>query len=152
LSWHIVATPHSFVHGHINFVLWYMPFMFFAAATAFVVIGAYLLRVPNLTRQAPAEVIWLGTLATAVILAAVVFPADSQSTPAAFMTRTIADAELLYQQRNPALEVRGSDDRIYFIGDCDSAALSVQFFVHVYKPGVSDFQGRDFSWDAMKIP
>lgn len=32
LSWHVLAKVHSYVHGHMNHVLWNIPFIFFAAA------------------------------------------------------------------------------------------------------------------------
>jgi hypothetical protein len=41
ISWHVLASGHSYIHTHINFVLWNIPFTFFSIP-AFLVIFDYL--------------------------------------------------------------------------------------------------------------
>jgi hypothetical protein len=38
LSWYVLAKPHSYIHTHLNFVVWYLPFALFAAIAVGVLI------------------------------------------------------------------------------------------------------------------
>jgi hypothetical protein len=53
LSWFIVFKSHSYIHTHVNYVVWQMPFIFFGFAVWGIVIGR-VLSMPGL-RQATAK-------------------------------------------------------------------------------------------------
>jgi hypothetical protein len=151
LSWHVVATPHSFVHPHMNFVLWYMPFLPFAGATAAVVVAGYLFRRPDFGKPLR-EVGWAGGIVGAVLLGYVIFATGGDRKPESVFMPAVLAAKSVYRQNDPSLEVRASTTRLYFIADCDSAELQVRFFVHVYPLGSQDMTNRDFSWNEAKLP
>jgi hypothetical protein len=54
LSWFVIFKAHSYSHGHLNFIVWQMPFVFFGAAISGLVVKISFSRLVAAVRGAPA--------------------------------------------------------------------------------------------------
>ena len=51
ISWHIVFKAHSYIHTHINFITWYMPFALFGFVVTGVVVSSFLNNIFDIVRK-----------------------------------------------------------------------------------------------------
>jgi hypothetical protein len=65
ISWFVLAKPHSYYHGHMNFVVWYLPFGLLAATGMGILLDEFLQSVVGARKALPAVV---GILTAAALL------------------------------------------------------------------------------------
>lgn len=138
LSWFVLAKGHSYIHHHMNYVLWHVPFLLVALPLC-----AYLFG--RLVRQRA----WPG-LAVALI-AVIVGGVATRSMPAA---RSLPFFTMATERGTVAIMREG----ILFDFKCSELSPEKSFFVHLgsrpkYLPEAykkESFLNLDFSWDEAR--
>lgn len=135
ISWFIVGKAHSYIHTHMNYVLWHITFMIFAVPVIVFLFKALLPR--GFTYVAPS------TLITAIVLFNQCFPAGLDT------TKVIAKFEV----SNGSISLL--DNGIYFDLNCQKIEdFGEHFFLHMYVPEKhmpetyknNEFINMDFKW------
>lgn len=146
LSWHILAKAHSYVHGHMNHVLWYVPFLLIG----FTFFGAFF-KLSWINRRVFLRE-WKAFCLLLSLFAGVYLAQDYvRSMRKADLVLQAAPLEIVSANENFSLYVSG-DQLVYAARVCDSS-LKTRFFLHVYPQNVerlkaksSKFDNFDFNW------
>lgn len=153
LSWFILAKVHSYVHTHINHVLWSMPFILFVMAFVGYIIkllikdfGSRFGVSNNLGRIF--LIIFISVVCLVFLVSRNKFHND---------TSEIKTGVLISEAKEGNIKVYlGKDNSIsYIINDCDKNDLDNAFFLHFYplsEDGINGltfgFENHDFMWNS----
>lgn len=154
VSWLVLAKAHSYIHQHMNYVLWYLGFV--SSLLYLTIIGAehfwsllrssvYLDKVFVLLRIVLSHkyyrIIFVFCFITGCLIVSV--SADYLNKKE-ILTDKLQEAELIYQDRDFSVYV--SKELILFKSkSCDRLVNERRFFVHVY--GMKgEFINLDFNW------
>lgn len=161
LSWHILAKGHSYIHGHMNHVLWYVPFLLIGFAYLGYILSLlrYLLglvasRTLNLSIKN--RFIALGGLLSPLIVA-YLFVLDKQNK--AYNSYIDSDSSYAAMELNleRGLSVFFNKNQIAFVAERCNRELSARFFLHIIPQEVShlpesrrnyNFDNFDFNWSS----
>jgi hypothetical protein len=138
LSWYILAKGHSFIHTHMNYVLWHLPLLIFLAPICVVL----------LWRLASEPVLRISLVGGAVVLVSAIIPALGRSEVPTFATISTERGIVAF-----------SNDGLLFDFDCSDIVPNKRFFVHVgskprFLPPSSDnldFLNLDFDWTNARL-
>lgn len=139
ISWFLVGKAHSYIHTHMNYVLWHITFMIFAGP---VCIALFRILFPR-TFAYIAPV----TLVAAIIAINHVFPTHLDT------TKTFKKFEL--SNGNLSLMNNG----VYFEFNCNQIEdFNERFFLHIYVPQTympasniqNEFINMDFDWSEQR--
>ena len=164
LSWHIFAKVHSYFHGHMNHVLWHIPFTFFAVAFVALLVRCLYVDVVAtlkeflLKKKVPAVLLSRRVVGTvALTIPAIVFGLYINSyfnQKASSLVRVQEHAYLKTISEN-GFEVFVLDGKIaYYHASCTDIDLKQRFFLHVYPGGGNgrrEAKGFDFNWRERAI-
>ncbi|MCK3658817.1 hypothetical protein A4G18_08860 [Pasteurellaceae bacterium Pebbles2] len=141
ISWHILAKGHSYVHGHMNHLLWYVPFLLLG----FGYIGF------------ATRVIYenFGKLFKIVLLSIIILSAGIVSAVQYYNGSKIEKAPLIFSNDKFRLNVKGNYMYVTLL-NCRDFNLDTRFFLHLYPVdnanlnAKTDFNNADFNWSDSK--
>ncbi|MCK5536502.1 MAG: hypothetical protein KAI79_06725 [Bacteroidales bacterium] len=154
ISWFTLAKGHSYIHTHINFVLWYLPFVLFG----FALVG-YVFYLIWISLSKKYKYIYLGTFTTIVIFNIINFinitkENDSQISNILKKDRLIE----VSPKKNIKLIVTSDNKLIYYIDNCKNIDTKDRFFLHIYPKNNKHlinkkypFNNFDFSWKQHNV-
>jgi hypothetical protein len=157
LSWFFLAKGHSFIHTHMNHVLWHLPYTIFG----FILVGytfSLLYKKINVVGRENGRFI-LAIVAVAIVLLFVrnIFVLNSQYE--GFIANLKREA-VLKQNSSVGFSIFITDDNklVYFHPDCLSADLEPRFFLRMHPADIEKmtsfaegFEKLDFYWEDYAI-
>lgn len=163
LSWYVFAKVHSYFHGHMNHVLWHIPFTFFAVAYIAFIAQCLLVDLANkiekgLTDKFPGLPLRRKVLCSAAAVVLIIIVALYINGIHRENMRSLAevrDQAYLISVAENGLEVFVLDGQIaYYHPSCTALDLKQRFFLHVYPGGGNgrrEAVGFDFNWRERAI-
>jgi hypothetical protein len=152
LSWFLLATPHSFAHPHMNFVLWHMPFLLFAGAALAHLVWCYVGRRPQLATRWPEELV---TAACGVAIAGLALwiagPRGERGAEGVLAARVL-DAELLLERSHPPLQVRAAEGQLYLVAPCAAPELELPFELRIEGPDGDAVVSEVVEFETARLP
>lgn len=163
LSWYVFAKVHSYFHGHMNHVLWHIPFTFFAVAyiallIQYLSIDLWAVTSKALAKKAPSLLLSrraLGVAGAAIIVAIVGLHLSGARDSKAHALAYVQDHAYLKAVAENGTEISVMNGHIAFYHPtCSALDLKQRFFLHVYPGGASgsrQAEGFDFNWRERAI-
>ena len=154
ISWFILAKVHSYVHGHMNHVLWHIPFTIFGFSLVGYVI--YLISKDLYERNKYIPSIIVLTIIT--LLGGNILLDIKESNEE--ITRLLNTKKLfdISPEKNIHIILTEDNKLIYYIPDCQSRDIGNRFFLHLFpennkdlKNKKSTFNNYDFNWNQFNI-
>lgn len=156
LSWFILAKVHSYVHTHINFFIWNVPFVIFG-----VLLIGYILYLIALDVFEENKFVTGGVkiIILSILFIFVCFPLLYQRHQFTMFHDDVAAKNVFnYTSPNNIKVYLMKDSQIvFYLQKCSSKSISDRFFVHLYpldKPslnGAHQFLNFDFNWEERAI-
>lgn len=149
LSWHVLAKGHSYIHTHMNHVLWYVPFLLLGFPYALFVIRLILASLEDCSKERKTLV---AGVFSACIFGILFFSVNSIINEKNSYIQSLKELSPL---ESPNLRLyQGGNDLVYIASVCDKS-LDTRFFLHLYPvdagflsgPSIPlGFANFDFSW------
>ncbi|MBL0702539.1 MAG: hypothetical protein JJV95_00965 [Sulfurospirillum sp.] len=154
MSWYTLAKGHSYIHTHINYVLWHLPFTLFGFALVGFV--AYLLLTQLYKKYRYIFLVLIFGILISIITTTVLQIKESNSKIENLLnTKKVLD---ISSGENVHIILTESNRLIYYIQDCNSKDTANRFFLHLYpeanknlKRKKYSFNNYDFKWSQFDI-
>lgn len=155
MSWFILAKVHSYVHTHINHVLWHIPFTIWA----FALVG-YLLSLIFSGFFKDKKIISLTVVVICLVLLIPFIQSNIKRNKyyAEVLNETRSNSLYSFQTNNGfTISYINSNKLSYYHPDCNKINLGTRFFLHIYpkKQDINnmqeDFKNSDFYWVSHEI-
>lgn len=154
ISWFVLAKGHSYIHTHINYILWHLPFTIFGYALVGFI--GYLLLKTLYIRSRYIFSISLGVVALLFITTSTINAYKELN----MIVDEITKQTLLEVTIDPLLSIHLTQKNrlIYHIKNCQKTDTENMFFLHIYPSNQKDlihqkhpFNNFDFKWDTNKV-
>lgn len=144
LSWYVLAKVHSYVHGHMNHLLWHIPFTLWTAVFSGLILKEKLIDAKNY--------IFASTILKVSIVSSLVFATAYLSFAPHFRYKAIENAiqtkSLVHYSPKIGLDLYVLDNNtlVYKYQNCKQFDPTKRFFLHLYLHDQSGYSNRDFNW------
>ena len=152
LSWYILAKGHSYLHQHINHVLWYVPFLLIGFAYFGFVISLIIPKLINFSIKK--NFIVLGILLSLLIFVYLLKIYRENKYYKIFIDNSYEGQQLNLDKK---LSIIYNKNEIVFISERCDPSLSTSFFLHIIPKEIDDlpksskqynFENLDFNWSS----
>lgn len=154
VSWYVLAKSHSHIHGHINHILWHMPFTIFGFALVGYVIA---LLAGNLIKTHKRVVPAAALLVIVGLCLTHIYKVDKSDDVIEGILKGNNLAEV-HSKMGFDIFLKENGRLVYFKRDCSDVDLSRIFFLHILPSDVGDridpnivFNTIEFDWRESSI-
>lgn len=154
ISWYVLAKGHSYIHTHMNHVLWYVPFLFFV----FAYIGfTFDLFVRLLLRLKPKQRTFIAVSFAVLSCALFFYTAVNSYTKKQSLVNSSKE---LARAKQDGLSINYNDRDLVFVSSDCGESLATRFFLHLVPASVEllpeprqqyGFDNLDFNWAQNQI-
>lgn len=148
LSWYVLAKAHSYVHTHMNHILWYLPFLLLL----FIFIGLTVSRLKFSFKQI------LSIVSIILVIYFIYLNNEKNERISLLLSKTINVANI---ENNLNIFINSEQDKlIYFYRDCKNKDLNTHFFLHLIPDDINNllenrkqykFDNLDFYWNTHSL-
>lgn len=148
LSWYILAKGHSYIHTHMNHILWYSPFLLLV----FIFIGLTLSRLKFSYKQ-------ILSISLIIITLYFIYSNNKRNNNISILNSNTINLANMENDLNIFLNSK-EQKIIYFYNNCKNKDLNTKFFLHLIPEDVNHlpenrkqykFDNLDFSWSVHNI-
>ncbi|MFB5674648.1 hypothetical protein ACE3NQ_26140 [Paenibacillus terreus] len=147
LSWFIMAKGHSYIHTHINYFLWQLPFTLVGFALTGSIISYLLSDLLQKKRKTKILLLFFGL---GIMIIFLVKPLIGVYRSDLAFNQLIQQSEMKVNTLNYKIYVNYSEGKLIYISNKKSANLDEKFFLHIYpllKNKVLDEQRISYGYD-----
>lgn len=148
LSWHILAKAHSYVHTHMNNILWYSPFLLLI----FVFIGLTISRL---------KISFKNIFLISILFLTIYFFYSNNKKISNIMLLNSNIISIANPENNMNIFINTKEKKlIYFYKDCKDKDITSRFFLHIVPKDINNllefgkkegFNNLDFDWQTFSI-
>ncbi len=148
LSWYVLAKAHSYVHTHMNHILWYLPLLLLI----FIFIGLTVSRLKFSFKQI------LSIVSIILVIYFIYLNNEKNERISLLLSKTINVANI---ENNLNIFINSEQDKlIYFYRDCKNKDLNTHFFLHLIPDDINNllenrkqykFDNLDFYWNTHSL-
>jgi len=157
ISWYVLAKVHSYIHGHLNQVLWHIPFTLLGFLLVGVVIADLWGELKGKYGKSPDVLLAIGVTIVAVVILSTSYVSSSNFDTQ--LDAKLANASKIIAGERFDVYLSG-DELIYLKSSCSKSDTKEYFFLHYYPYDKSalpenrkqpDFLNMDFSWETYSV-
>lgn len=148
LSWYILAKGHSYIHTHMNHILWYSPFLLLV----FIFIGLTISRLKFSYKQ-------ILSILLIIITLYFIYSNNKRNNDINILNSNTINLVDMESSLNILINVK-EQKLIYFYKDCKNKDISTIFFLHLIPEDINNlpenrkqyrFDNLDFNWNLHSV-
>lgn len=150
ISWYVLAKGHSYIHHHMNHVLWHVPFLLLG----FAYIG-FIFRLFIKARFKGKVIFLIGAVATTIPTYFLINHPENERNKQ--LTRSFGHLAII---NNGQLQLYHFKNKLIYISENCNESLRAPFFLHAYPVEIDraspdrrphGFDNHDFSWKSKQV-